>query len=734
MNKTRLIFIFLCLWTFNSIAQKDSVLLRLNYYEAIAKNPPSISDSSVVKEILDEAANYLYREPTKSEPLAKKALKLARKIGFKTGVGNSMITIANTKMIQNQLDSGDYYSNAALQYGQKNNLPEIELKSLKSQGNMFFFRSEYDQALQKYFESAEIAEKHFETELPACYGSIGIAFRVIGNDEKSEEYMLKGYRLAILYKDTSNQMFCINNLGIIEKNRGNYEASADYYLEGIELAKLTKNITRESELSFNLANTYFLLQDTATGLTYLERSIEITEIIGSVRDRSQDHQNLGSIYYSQKRFGDAIKHGKLGLYYAKIADYQDLKIESSEVLAYSFYGNRQYREAYDNLLYAYFLKDSINFQGMNSSALELEKSYELEQIALEDSLMKKQVELEKRHQTKLSKEQLKSRDTLLWSSVLVIVLIIVALYFMIRSRSQLKVKNAIITEGHVQIQHQKEELIEQHKEIRDSINYAKRIQSALLSGNEEWAKISQEHFILFNPKDVVSGDFYWAHHFDKEDISIWVTADCTGHGVPGAFMSMLGIGFLNEIVIENGTKSGPEILNLLRAKIIKALAQKSGGQQQKDGMDLALCIWDRKSNQLEFTGANNPLWILRKRAQIETENHEKTHFHEGNEYGIIELAANKMPVGFHTETAASFKSQTFELREDDRIISFTDGYADQFGGDKGKKLKYKPFKNMLIEIQSTPIQLQGEKLSDLFEKWIGEFEQIDDVCLIGVKV
>jgi len=265
-----------------------------------------------------------------------------------------------------------------------------------------------------------------------------------------------------------------------------------------------------------------------------------------------------------------------------------------------------------------------------------------------------------------------------------------------------------------EIVHQKEIIEEKNKDIVASITYAKRIQTALLSGDETWNDISPEHFILFKPKDVVSGDFYWAHATDT--ICLWAVADCTGHGVPGAFMSMIGNSFLNEIVVERGIFETDQILNLLRNKIINALEQKGSSTKQRDGMDIALCMWDKRNNTLHYSGANNPVWIVK-----------------GND-SVVELKPDKMPIGYYTEELKPFSIQQIQLEKEDIVYSFSDGYPDQFGGPKGKKYKYKQMQEKFVSIHKETLLTQKEMLDIEFESWKNNLEQIDDVCLVGVKV
>lgn len=270
---------------------------------------------------------------------------------------------------------------------------------------------------------------------------------------------------------------------------------------------------------------------------------------------------------------------------------------------------------------------------------------------------------------------------------------------------------------------------EKHREISDSINYAKRIQSALLTSQEYWDSISPENFVIWRPKDVVSGDFHWAyqvnigskHLMTSQEVAVWCAADCTGHGVPGAMMSMLGMSFLNEIVIENVNLKPADILNKLRKKITSALEHGGTGNiEQKDGMDMALCVWHKKNNLLHYAGANNPVWIMRPIK--DTRSHE-----------IIELKANRMPVGYHTE-AKDFTETSFQLLQGDAIYCFTDGFVDQFGGPDGKKYKSKKFKELLLSLQHLNMKEQALMINKEFNDWRGNNEQIDDLCLVGIKI
>lgn len=260
---------------------------------------------------------------------------------------------------------------------------------------------------------------------------------------------------------------------------------------------------------------------------------------------------------------------------------------------------------------------------------------------------------------------------------------------------------------------QKQLVQEKAKEITDSIHYAKRIQTALLTSHDYIQEhIPDEHFVLFKPKDIVSGDFYWAlHHKNKFYIA---TCDCTGHGVPGAFMSMLNISFLNKVILERGIIEPHEIINHVRDEIISALNPKGSKEISMDGMDAVLCCYDFENMKLTFSSANNVLWLVRN-----------------NE--LIEFKADKMPVGKYSEAMSPFTLQTINLMKGDVIYTSTDGFPDQLGRND-KKIMKKNLKEQLLAIHTKPMVEQREYLNAFFENWKGTIEQVDDVCVVGIRI
>lgn len=267
-------------------------------------------------------------------------------------------------------------------------------------------------------------------------------------------------------------------------------------------------------------------------------------------------------------------------------------------------------------------------------------------------------------------------------------------------------------ELHSTINNLKNEIHRQKKELTESIRYASYIQKALLPSSLLFKKLLPDHFVLYQPKDIVSGDFFWITK-KKSDIIIAV-ADCTGHGVPGAFMSILGITTLSEVINRGCYSSAGSILNQLREGIMKALNQTGEEYEQKDGIDMALCKLNTESNQIEYAGAFNPIYVVQNRR-------------------LVEIDGDKMPIGVAAEEEKPFKTHRFSLEPENVIYLFTDGFVDQFGGVDGKKFKYQPFRNLILKIHELPMHKQKEELRKAFEKWRGEHQQLDDLLILGFR-
>jgi len=258
-----------------------------------------------------------------------------------------------------------------------------------------------------------------------------------------------------------------------------------------------------------------------------------------------------------------------------------------------------------------------------------------------------------------------------------------------------------------------EKVRKQKQNIESSIQYAQRIQNAVLPAKKRIAELYPEHFVYFRPRDIVSGDFYWFNSIGNK--AVIVAADCTGHGVPGAFMSMLGISFLNELIGTSIIDNAGEILNQLRNKVKTTLDQTGKESEAQDGMDLSLCILDKDTNEMQFAGAYNSLQLIRNN-EVQT------------------FKADKMPIGIYIRDQFPFTNHTIQLKKGDTFYILSDGFTDQFGGEKGGKFTMKRFKQLLLDFNQKSMSEQKDILEETFLTWKGSLEQVDDVVVIGVRI
>lgn len=320
---------------------------------------------------------------------------------------------------------------------------------------------------------------------------------------------------------------------------------------------------------------------------------------------------------------------------------------------------------------------------------------------------------------------------------------LVALIISLRTR-QLRKKQRLleqtIQERTTEITLQKEELEIKNIEITDSIVYSRRIQNSILPGKEKLKSVLNDHFIFYKPKDIISGDFYWAESSPSNKNQTYIAvADCTGHGVPGAMVSVVGTRALNSSVRESKLIRVSDILNKTNEIVQEAFTDYESGEIIKDGMDIALCSIDYSNTayvELQFAGAHNPVWIVRKSEDdttIEINSEKAIPNISSNGYNLYEIKGNKQPIGYF-ENQQPFKCYTVQLKKGDRIYMTSDGYADQFGGERGKKFKYKALKTLILSIQSKNLEIQKQHLKKAFFDWKGAIEQLDDVCIMGLEV
>jgi serine phosphatase RsbU (regulator of sigma subunit) len=597
--------------------------------------------------------------------------------------------------------------------------------------NNLAYISQHEGNLQEAIDLYVEAGKMFEKEnqplgLTSIYINLGDIY--FQNDELNNAEAF--FKKALVYAQKTKQETVIanvyNQLAAVASQKKDTKTAIDYYMKGYAIYEKNKVYSRMALMKTGLANAYYYLKDTQQYIKCVTDAYQASLMSTDVQIKAKVYNKVVSMYIFQKDLKKAAVFADSAYMFSRQINYPELISDAALNLSVVFRKQGNYMKAYDYLQEYLRINDSIHTNAIRNKIIK--SQYQLE-------YNKKEIELKADQEKKDAIRQAEKRQQQLILFIVSVALLAIAVFGFIAFLNYRKTKKAnLIIENqklevelkNEEITRQKELVDEKQKEIIDSINYAKRIQQAVLTGDDVWRKISKDYFILFKPKDIVSGDFYWAYN-TPNNRSVFALADCTGHGVPGGFMSMLGNSFLNEIVVENKIFKANEILNKLRSKIIHALEQK-GQAEQKDGMDISLCVWNKIDNTLEFAGANNPLWLVRTLSPFEGGGRRT------GDVELIEYKADKMPIGTYLETEVPFSSVTIQLQAGDIIYLTTDGYADQFGGDKGKKFKYKPMVETILRHSGEAMDLQKENLEKAHEAWKAGHEQVDDVCVIGIRV
>ena len=593
-------------------------------------------------------------------------------------------------------------------YTQTKAPPEKIAYSLGRLGRAYYSEAQYDSAMFYYMDAKEVYEtNNIENE---DYGNllhyIGSVFKRQDNQEKACEY----YNSEIEFgKKNGFKEIEVEGMYLSGICAESDSAALILHHECLKIYTELESENMQSLMYQLIAGAYQNLGNEDSTTHYLLKALEYRR-----KDKtSKSHlssllASIGSSYLRKGNINKAEEYMIEAQETCLMSEIkQDLRLQEIYSGFYDIYmakGNYKKAVEYLNLYYAY--RDSARDASHQDAIQEMELIYNDEQQKAQLAIVEKDRDLAQKES--ILAQESEANQALLNKLYLgggLIVLILGGFVFIKYKES--KKQQIIISAQTKQMQFQKELVEAKNKDITDSMVYASSIQQAILTSKEYISKMFSEFFVFYRPRDIVSGDFYWAYETNnKRFIAV---GDCTGHGVPGAMMSMLGNAFLNEIVIESKIQEPSEVLNKLRSHVKRAM----GSDKTKDGMDMSFCCIE--GNRLTFAGANLPLYYI-----------------SNNE--LTEIKGNKQPIGYQPIKETPFEQTTITLNAGDKIYLFSDGYADQFGGEKGKKYKYKTFRDRLFTISSETFNMQQSIVNEEFETWKGDFEQLDDVCVIGIKV
>jgi len=662
--------------------------------------------------------------------------------------------------------TGDYFNNGeydkciscakqGIILSQSNRKPLSKGLFLHYIGKAYYELSNYTQSLNFYQQAFMVRESIGDSlGMAKTLGNMGNVYVAISDYPKALDMELKCVKVCekINAEDVLKNTF--TTLGNIYSETGDYAKSLEYHNKSLKIEERLNNKDGIAQSLGNIGKAYVSLKDTIKAVLYQEKSLAMAKEIGDKYTMSNALTALGGIYQNKKEYEKALHFfleskkicaeadDKTGILtaelsiaslYATTGKYKEAeKISLNAIKLSKELGTPDYEMiAYNNLTDIYdklntpvlaykafkkfiLLKDSINSETNQKALVKHEMSFEFEK---KETLMK--ADEEKR--TALSAAESKRQKLIIYGVSLGLLLVLILIFVVFRSLNQSKNQNKIIESQKIEVE-QKSALVEhKQKEIIDSITYAKRLQQAILPAQDEVKKYLPESFLYYNPKDIVAGDFYWLHTapFSNErgtvdDVIYIAAADCTGHGVPGAMVSVVCSNALNRAVKEFALTETGDILDKVRELVIETFEKSD--KDVKDGMDISLARIKKineKNIELQWSGANNSLWYV-----------------QNNE--LIEIKANKQPIGKYNY-AVPFTTNTQLFESSVSFYLFSDGYADQFSKDN-KKLMKKKFKDIVLSVQDLPMHEQGQYIEKFHVDWKGDMEQTDDVLVIGVKV
>lgn len=650
----------------------------------------------------------------------KESLKIQEEIGDKKGLSNSLNNIGYTYQNEGNIPKALEYYHKSLEMQRE--IGDKEGMGISYNNIAIIYKNQGDipRAIEYIHYSLKVQEEINDKDgVARSYRNIGVIYMDQENISKAQEYLSKSLKIRIEIKDKKGIASSYQSLGMLyvakepDKALGYFEKALKIQEDIHEMEGVTNTLN-------NIGSIYQRQNKISLALTYFERSLRIYEELNSKHGKATCYFHIAKSQFIQGKIDEAIINAENSLKLSKELGFPSLISNPSDLLATIYSKTGNYKKAFEMKCLFIQMSDSTKNEKNRQVTIQKDFQYRYEKKAIADSI--KSVQTRKMFNAQMDHE--KTRRIYLYIGIVLTALFAGFIYNRLRVSKKQKI---IIESQKSEVEKQREladerrELAEEQKliiqtkqkEILDSIHYASRIQQAMLTSNEYISSHFDvsDYFIYYQPKDIVSGDFYWA--VEQNGKFYLATADCTGHGVPGAFMSLLNINFLNENVIKRQLENPAQILNAQRKEIIKALNPK-GIENSKDGMDCVLCEFDFSNMKLNFAAANNLLWLVRNQS-------------------ITEYKGDKMPVGMHEEFH-DFSLHSIDLQKNDIIYTFTDGYADQFGGEKGKKFKYKQLQEIILKIHHFPMEEQKNHLAKIFIDWKGENEQVDDILIIGVRI
>jgi serine phosphatase RsbU (regulator of sigma subunit) len=631
----------------------------------------------------------------------KKSLRIMLDIGNKKGSSSCYLNIG-----QIYVEQGDYReAEKYMLNGIKGKEEIADKRGLSSGynniGNLYQYQGEYAKALKNHLKALKIREEMKDkVGIAMSYNNIGLVLVSQDKPDEALKYYKNGVKIQEELDDKLGLGNIYNNIGNIYGGRNEHKEALLYHLKSLKVREAV-NDKQGMALSYNnIGNSYLELKNVRAAISYQLKGLAMCLQIGDKKGMVNSYNGVGNLYIEQGKFDQGLSYYDTALVIARELNFKEGILQLYGNYANAYEKSKQFKKAIAYTKMLHVLRDSLLNKENFKQVTELNTKYETDKKEKEILLLTKdQI---------LTEKVLKEQRLIGWGLVGGLGLLFVSVFSIYR-RYRFKQKANLLLEK------QKKEIEQKNTLITDSIDYAKNIQELVLPDQNKVHELFPESFILYKPKSTVSGDFYWMRKIGSK--LICAVTDCTGHGVPGAFMSLLGFNMLENMVKKNKITQPSKILDALNKEVVSRLGRSSESINDiKHGMDIALISIDTDTHQLQYSGAHNPIYIIRDGA-------------------LLEIKANKRTIGFdNKDNSILYTNQTQELRKGDMIYLFTDGFPDQIGGPQRKKFFYPPFRELLRSLSSFSLETQCQKLEEAHIKWLdGRFEQTDDILVMGIR-
>lgn len=719
-SKIRALFLTVCLvtsfWAVNAQNQRAIDSLRSVY--------PDLNEKELVDSLVQFAWDMRFDDPVKLYTITQEAKELAEAIDYQEGYASIYNNFGQYHLTYDEYEEAKSFYDQAYELSEKFQDTAL-LSSLSNNLGITNQRlGQWDQALKHYLKAILFAKNYKDSSsLATYYDNVAVIYFLLNKKETAIDYFERALDIRERRNDSLLLSNSFNNLAIYYKQTGEQEKALRYLRKAAHVFR-KKDKYSLSTCYANIANVHNDLGQFDSATHYFQMAMVNARELGQKKQVVEVLVNSGNLYQGLDNIPQAIKQVRKGLELAREIKYLEGAKEAALKLSKIYEKQKKFNEAllYYRLYTNY--QDSITNDAKEKNILRLEEEFntqkrikEIKMLAQKNELLQKNQKIENLEHERAEAEKNNWIYGLSGGGFLLVVLAI-ALFNRIRykqkTNNQLEKKNK-------EINLQKDIIEEKNKDITDSIKYAEGIQKALLSSAEPFFTQHQESFVFYLPRDIVSGDFYW--HHKSNNTSYIAAADCTGHGVPGAFVSMMCHNLLSHAVIEKKLAAPGEVLREVNKGVAERLGGGTDGEHYaNDGMDVALCAinYDNKGNaeKVRFAAAMNPLLIIR-------------------EEEIIEIKGDRVSVGGKTPKNHLFQTHEIDLNVGDMLYIYTDGFQDQFGGPKGKKYMVGKFKKKLKEISGLPAAQQRKRLQEELDSWQSSatpYEQVDDICIIGIRV